>query len=56
MAKEEVIEIKIPKGENEILIKAIVMYFLAPIGGLFFLNEHDAFIKFNAKQSKTEQL
>ncbi|MEI6462424.1 MAG: hypothetical protein WCO33_02005 [bacterium] len=51
MAKEDVIEIKIPKGENELLIKSIIMYFLAPLGGLFFLNDTDAFVKFNAKQS-----
>ncbi|MEI6886941.1 MAG: hypothetical protein WCK31_01750 [bacterium] len=51
MSKEDVIEIKIPKGENELLIKAIIMYLLAPFGGLFFLNDPEAFVKFNAKQS-----
>lgn len=38
-------------GNNDMLVKAIVLWLLAPIGYLFYMNETDPFIKFYAKQS-----
>lgn len=51
MAEEKVVDVKVTTGNNDLLMKAVVIYLLAPIGGLFFMNDADAFIKFNAKQS-----
>lgn len=38
-------------GNNDMLVKAIVLWLLAPIGYLFYMNETDPFVKFYAKQS-----
>ncbi|MEI6462425.1 MAG: DUF4870 domain-containing protein [bacterium] len=52
MAEEKVVEAKpVAAANNDLLMKAVVMYLLAPFGGLFFMNDTDSFVKFNAKQS-----
>ncbi|MEI6886940.1 MAG: hypothetical protein WCK31_01745 [bacterium] len=52
MAEEKVVEAKpVAAANNDLLIKALVMYGLPILGGLFYMNATDSFIKFNSKQS-----
>lgn len=52
MAEAVVAESKpVNSGNNDMLVKAIVLWLPAPIGYLFYMNETDPFVKFYAKQS-----
>ncbi len=52
MADAVVAESKPASSENnDMLVKAIVLWGLAPIGYLFYMNDTDPLVKFYAKQS-----
>ena len=52
MADAVVAESKpVSSGSNDKMTRGLILWLLAPIGSLFFMNETDAFLKFYGKQA-----